>query len=101
MVGSVDLTEPAAGVTKTYYANLVITDIASGKQLESSMGSFTWTGGDLAAPEVVFYGEGASGWATGGAPSASPAGWVAAPEPTSGLLLLIGAGMLALRRKQK
>ena len=23
------------------------------------------------------------------------------PEPTSGLLLLVGAGMLALRRKQK
>jgi hypothetical protein len=25
----------------------------------------------------------------------------AIPEPTSGLLLLVGAGMLALRRKQK
>jgi hypothetical protein len=27
--------------------------------------------------------------------------FTAAPEPTSGLLLLVGVGMLALRRKQK
>ena len=33
-----------------------------------------------------------SGWGTGGGDI---------PEPTSGLLLLVGAGMLALRRKQK
>ena len=33
-------------------------------------------------------------WATGG-------GEGGVPEPTSGLLLLVGAGMLALRRKQK
>jgi len=33
-----------------------------------------------------------SGWGTGGG---------GVPEPTSGLLLLVGAGMLALRRKQK
>ena len=35
------------------------------------------------------------GWTTGG--GSSPA----IPEPTSGILLLVGAGMLALRRKQK
>ena len=32
----------------------------------------------------------------------TPSGtWTDVPEPTSGLLLLVGAGMLALRRKQK
>jgi len=34
--------------------------------------------------------------------SITPSGtWTDVPEPTSGLLLLVGAGMLALRRKQK
>ncbi len=32
--------------------------------------------------------------------SAQTSNWVAVPEPTSGLLLLIGMGALALRRKQ-
>ncbi len=100
-------------MTQTYYTKLVITDKASGKELESTMGSFTYTGGDLAAPSLTFYGEGAGGFATGGAPSASSAGWATpggggggggsggVPEPTSGLLLLVGGAMLALRRKQK
>ena len=108
MKGSADIAEPAAGVTQTYYTKLVITDTASGKALESTMGSFTYTGGDLAAPALIFYGDNASGFATGGAPTASPAGWATGsggggdiPEPTSGLLLLVGGAMLALRRKQK
>lgn len=113
MVGTVDLTEPASGKTSTFYTQLVIKDIATGKELESTMGSFTWTGGDLTAPSLTFYGANAGGFASGGAPSASSAGWATpgggggggesggVPEPTSGLLLLVGAGMLALRRKQK
>ncbi len=36
------------------------------------------------------------GWTTGGGSSGG-----GVPEPTSGILLLVGAGMLALRRKQK
>ncbi len=106
MKGGVDITDPAAGVTQTYYTKLVITDVASGKALESTMGSFTFTGGDLASPSLTFYGDNAGGFATGGAPTASPAGWATGgsgdvPEPTSGLLLLMGGAMLALRRKQK
>ena len=106
MKGSANITDPAAGVTQTYYTKLVITDSATGKALESTMGSFTFTGGDLAAPSLTFYGDGAGGFATGGAPTASPAGWSTGgggdvPEPTSGLLLLVGGAMLALRRKQK
>ena len=42
---------------------------------------------------TVFLGEGASGTSIGG--------WSAVPEPTSGLLLLLGVAGLALRRKQK
>ena len=41
----------------------------------------------------------AASW--GAAQSFSGGGTTDAPEPTSGLLLLVGAGMLALRRKQK
>ena len=45
----------------------------------------------------------ASVWGT--TPRGGSTGWAKAggdiPEPTSGLLLLVGAGMLALRRKQK
>ena len=104
MKGSADISDPAAGVTQTYYTKLVITDTASGKALETTMGSFTYTGGALTSPSLTFYGDGAGGFADGGMPTASPAGWSdggGAPEPTSGLLLLVGGAMLALRRKQK
>ena len=110
MKGPADITDPAADVTQTYYTKLVITDKASGKELESTMGSFTYTGGALTAPSLTFYGDNAGGFADGGAPSASSAGWATpgggggsggVPEPTSGLLLLVGGAMLALRRKQK
>ncbi len=108
MKGEATIADPAEGVTQTYYTKLVITDIASGKALESTMGSFTHTGGALTAPSLTFYGDDAGGFANNGAPSASPSGWSGgggqgdggAPEPTSGLLLLVGGALLGLRRKR-
>ena len=45
---------------------------------------------------------GANGWNTnGGSTPPTPPGPGPIPEPTSGLLLLVGGAMLALRRKQK
>ena len=53
----------------------------------------TWSGADYTFATSSFVADKASYPAGGGS------GGV--PEPTSGLLLLVGAGMLALRRKQK
>ena len=109
MKGTVDLAEPASGVTQTYYTKMVITEKATGNTLDSGMGSFTWTGGALAAPALEYFGEGAGGFATGGMPANSAGGaanWGGGggtggvPEPTSGMLMLVGLGALALRRRR-
>ena len=44
---------------------------------------------------------GAASWASTSGGGSGGGGSGGVPEPTSGLLLLVGAGMLALRRKQK
>ena len=67
--------------------NLASYKFASSMDAEVSNLSI-YIGGDTA--------NGAASWA-----STSGGGSGGVPEPTSGLLLLVGAGMLALRRKQK
>ena len=85
---------------KTYYVTAILKANDNSASLELPMASFTTPG----------TGDGSVNFTTGaGFDSASykwtpSSGWATSggvPEPTSGLLLLVGAGMLALRRKQK
>ena len=99
MTGTIDLDKPAAGTESTYYTKLVITEIATGKTLQSEMGSFTWNGDSLSDPSLEFYGATASGFA-GTPPAPVGGGWSGVPEPTSGILMLVGLGVLALRRRR-
>ena len=104
MKGSVDISKPNPGQTVTYYTQLVITDKATGKVLDSGMGSFTWSGDALSDPSVEFFGSGAGGFDTlppnAGNTAAGSWGAAGAPEPTSGILMLVGLGALALRRRK-
>ena len=85
---------------KTYYASAIIKANDGSSSREAGTGSFTiaengangninfttGAGFDTASPKW------SSNWASGGSD---------VPEPTSGLLFLVGGAMLALRRKQK
>lgn len=83
-----------AAVSTPYYAQMVITDkngntITSGKAAFTTSGSSTYsinfgTGSKFAEETSKFAGS----------------TWQAAPEPTSGLLLLLGMAGLALKRKR-
>ena len=89
--------------TGTYYTQLTITEDATGKTWQSDIGSFTINEGQSAGPTANF----TTGLGLGGSSLISSTAYSGGgsqgdiPEPTSGLLLLVGAGMLALRRKQK
>ena len=80
----------------TYFAQLVITD-DKGNTITSEKAQFT-------TDSSATYGD--INFTTGAKFAAATAkidyagGWVAAPEPTSGLLLLLGVAGLALKRKR-
>ena len=87
---------------KAYFA-IFVADTANNKFMmgAASQGQFYEPGdtnfGDASGVQFSsarFSATGTTGWNTNGGTSPIP-------EPTSGLLLLVGAGMLALRRKQK
>ena len=80
----------------SYYAQLVITD-GSGNTITSEKAAFTT---DTAAVYGEINFSNGSMFATPGAKINYASGWVAAPEPTSGLLLLLGVAGLALKRKR-
>ena len=88
---TVALPDSAGGTTKNFY--LAFTD--NGKTFTSDTKAVAIPA--TASAGVANFGnmqsatQNAANWGGGGS----------VPEPTSGLLLLVGAGMLALRRKQK
>ena len=88
----------------TYFTLVEVTD-KSGNSLKSDVVSFTVDNSSLDAnPNLNFYSgtgfnEDFSG-TTGGA-FGTGGGWTSAPEPTSGILMLVGLGALALRRRKQ
>ena len=86
----------------TYYAKVVLTDGKSTLASNVYTIEATSANGDLAEPAFAFAAE---AYNVGGALDATygtfnSAGWQAVPEPTSGLLMLVGLAGLALRRKR-
>ena len=90
--GAVDGT----AVDTTYYAQLVITD-DKGNTITSEKAQFTTDSSAEYGP--INFSTGGN-FATATAKIDYASGWVAAPEPTSGLLLLLGVAGLALKRKR-
>ena len=98
-------TSSASVAGTSYTFAYMVFDTSAGQFYASatkSMAAYDPTDPDFSEVKTVsFAGESftttglSGGWTTGG--GSSPA----IPEPTSGILLLVGAGMLALRRKQK
>ena len=81
---------------KTYWTQLIIKANDNSFEIASAIASFTL---DSSAEYAINFSSGA-GFATSGAKIDYAGGWVAAPEPTSGLLLLLGVAGLALKRKR-
>ena len=80
----------------SYFAQLVITD-DKGNTITSEKAAFT-TDESAEFGDINFSTGG--NFTTSGAKINYASGWVAAPEPTSGLLLLLGMAGLALKRKR-
>ena len=100
--GFAGLTSESFEAGNTYYTKITITEDATGKQWTSEMGSFTIAAGATSGITANFTsGANLGGSSLIGDTSYSGGGSGGIPEPTSGILLLVGAGMLALRRKQK
>ena len=90
--GTVDGT--ATGTS--YFAQLVITD-DKGNTITSEKAAFTTDSAAEFGPLNFTTG---GNFATESAKINYASGWTAAPEPTSGLLLLLGVAGLALKRKR-
>lgn len=84
-----------ASLLTKYYAQVVVTD-AAGNTIQSEKAEFTTSN---SATYTLNFSSG-KGFATQAAKINFASGWQAAPEPTSGLLLLLGVAGLALKRKR-
>lgn len=95
-IGAVTITDNNASGSTTFYSILTAsyTDAKYGEMMMASAQQYTTPASGKANVANVF--GGASTAAVGGVRD-----WQAVPEPTSGLLLLLGVAGLALRRKQK
>ncbi len=91
-------TAEGLALNTTYSASLVITEYKGGVALNtlSASGEFVTAASESFSKGITF--EDGTGFTTGG--SLAGASWQAVPEPTSGLLLLLGVAGLALRRKR-
>ncbi len=88
----------AAG-TEVYSAILYVNNTEGGYM--ASFGQATAGTAKVTIADMAVYNGGSLGGTPRG-PAIDKGNWGnSAPEPTSGLLLLVGAGMLALRRKRK
>ena len=84
---------------KTYYTYLTLVDNSTKAELKSAVVSFTVD--PLQEPTLNFWtGDGFNESFSGTTGAFPSGGWTAAPEPTSGLLLLLGVAGLALKRKR-
>ncbi len=81
----------AAGSTVNGYIVLFDTASAADASYFAYTATKSATVGDVGAPITLSYGSFAAG---------TQGGWTAVPEPTSGLLVILGMAGLALRRKQ-
>ena len=79
----------------TYWTQLILEKNDGSKIIKSDIASFTT---DSAASYNLNFTSG-SGFTSATAKIDYASGWTAAPEPTSGLLLLLGVAGLALKRK--
>lgn len=94
-MNGMNATWTGAELSKSYYAELVITD-STGNSISSEKAQFTTSS---SATYNLNFSSG-KGFATQTAKIDFSSGWQAAPEPTSGLLLLLGVAGLALKRKR-
>ena len=92
--GATGLTGFSSGTLTAFAVVIDSTDLATAENY------FLVNGGETKSATFTSA-TGAKALAFGDQTSITQAGWTAVPEPTSGILLLLGMAGLALRRKQK